>query len=309
MPRVIAGRSDHQQTPGAAGPGSQREAKPPCRAEPAGWGQQLTQRGDLVRVHEPIVPDNPAVVQQPAPLLPLGKYNATVALAPGAAPEQWRRPVIDLDRDGNVWILRMRDGENRFNRGFVDGFHAALDRVEAAEGPRALVTTGDQKFYSNGLDLDWLAAVGADASAFLDGVHRLFGRLAGFPAVTVAAVNGHAFGDGAVLALAHDFAVMRHDRGYWCLPEADLGLPLTPEMFAVIAAKLPARTAQEAILTGRRWAGPDAAAAGIVRETAAADRVVARAVEVAAGLAAKDRATLAQHKRLLYAEAIKACGG
>jgi enoyl-CoA hydratase/carnithine racemase len=216
--------------------------------------------------------------------------------------------VVDLDRDGSVWILRMRDGENRFNQRFLDAFNEALDQVEAAEGPRALVTTGEQKFYSNGLDLDWLAAIGAQAAGFLRGVHRLFGRLIAFPAPTVAAVNGHAFGDGAVLALAHDFAVMRQDRGYWCLPEADLGLPVTPEMFAVISAKLPARTAQEAILTGRRYGGPDAAAAGIVHHVAAEDRVVARAVQIAAELAAKDRAALVQHKRLLYAEAVKACG-
>lgn len=216
--------------------------------------------------------------------------------------------MVDLDRDGDVWILRMRDGENRFNQRFLDAFNEALDRVEAADGPRALVTTGEHKFYSNGLDLDWLAAIGAEAAAFLGGVHRLFGRLISFPAPTVAAVNGHAFGDGAVLALAHDFAVMREDRGYWCLPEADLGLPVTPEMFAVISAKLPARTAQEAILTGRRFGGAGAAAAGIVHRAAPEGQVVAQAAQIAAELAAKDRATLVQHKRVLYAGAIKACG-
>ena len=216
--------------------------------------------------------------------------------------------MADLDRDGDVWILRMRDGENRFSQGFLDAFNEALDQVEAADGPRALVTTGERKFYSNGLDLDWLASIGGEAAGFLSGVHRLFGRLIGFPAPTVAAVNGHAFGDGAVLALAHDFAVMRQDRGYWCLPEADLGLQLTPDMLAVITAKIPARTAQEAILSGRRYGGPDAAAAGIVHHVAAEDEVVSRAVQIAAGLAAKDRATLTQHKRMLYADAIKACG-
>src|SRR4029077_14416293 len=87
------------------------------------------------------------------------------------------------------------------------------------------------------------------------GVPRLLGRLVTFPVPTVAAVNGHAFGAGAVLAVAHDFLVMREDRGYWCLPEADLGLPLTPALFAVVAAKLPARGGQEAILTGRRYGG------------------------------------------------------
>lgn len=216
--------------------------------------------------------------------------------------------MVNLDRDGDVWILRMHDGENRFNQPWLDAVNAALDEVEASEGPRALVTTGEGKYYSLGLDLDWLASIGDQVSAFLDGVHRLFGRMIGFPAPTVAAANGHAFGDGAILALAHDFAVMREDRGYWCLPEADLGLQLTREMFAVIAAKLPARTAQQAILSGRRYRGPDAAQAGIVHQVASEDEVVATAVRIAADLAAKDRATLVAHKRLLYAEAIAACG-
>ena len=35
-----------------------------------------------------------------------------------------------------------------------------------------------------------------------------------------------------VLALAHDLCVMRSDRGYFCLPEVDLGIPFTPGMNA-----------------------------------------------------------------------------
>ena len=154
--------------------------------------------------------------------------------------------MIDLDRDGDVWILRMDDGENRFNRRWLNAFNGALDRVEAAEAPAALVTTGVRKFYTNGMDLDWLATISAEAAGFLAEVNRLFARLLGFPVATAAAVNGHAFGAGAVLAVAHDVVVMREDRGDPRLPEADLGFPITPSMFAVIAAKLRGRTAQEA---------------------------------------------------------------
>lgn len=217
--------------------------------------------------------------------------------------------MIDLDRDGDVWVLCMDEGENRFNRRWLDAVNAALDRVEATAGPAALVTTGAPKFYTTGMDLDWLATISAEAAGFLAEVDRLFGRLLGFPAATVAAVNGHAFGAGAVLAVAHDVVVMREDRGYWCLPEADLGFPVTSAMFAVIAAKLPGRTAQEAILTGRRYGGLDAAAAGIVHQVAGEDQVLSRAVQRAAGLAGKERRTLAEHKRMLYGEAIKVCQG
>jgi len=216
--------------------------------------------------------------------------------------------VIELSREGDVWVLRMDDGENRFNRHWLDAVTVALDQVAATEGPAALVTTGTGKFYTNGLDLDWIVSIGADGEAFLAEVNALYGRVLGLPLITVAAVNGHAFGAGAVLTAAHDFLVMRADRGYWCLPEADLGLVLTPAMFGVIEAKLPRRAAQEAILTGRRYGGRDALAAGIVHEVADEDQVTAAAVRLAAGLAGKDRRALAEHKRMLFGEAIKTCG-
>ncbi|HEY9242716.1 MAG TPA: enoyl-CoA hydratase/isomerase family protein [Streptosporangiaceae bacterium] len=216
--------------------------------------------------------------------------------------------MISLDRDGDVWILRMAAGENRFNLEWLDAVNTALDEVTAAAGPGALVSTGQGKFYTNGLDLDWLAGY-PDAGAFLTGVNQLNARLLTLPLPTVAAVNGHAFGAGAVLAIAHDILVMRADRGYWCMPEADLGLPVTGPMYAVLETKLPRRAAQEAILTGRRFGGTDAAAAGIVQHAVPADDVLPRAVELAAGLAAKDRRTLAAHKRLLFGAAAQAALG
>ena len=217
--------------------------------------------------------------------------------------------MIELDRDGSVFVLRMRGGENRFSLDWLDEVNAALDRVQATAGPVALVTTGEGKFYSNGMDLDWLATVPEQAGDYLIAIYRVLGRVLSFPAITVAAVNGHAFGGGAQLAVAHDFAVMRADRGYWCMPEADLGLPLTPEYISLLRAKLPGRALHEALVTGRRYGGPDALTAGIVHQVASDDQVLAQSVKLAADLAGKDRRTLAEHKRLLYGEAIKALLG
>ena len=216
--------------------------------------------------------------------------------------------MIELERRGAVCVLHMRNDENRFNRDSVAALHGALDEVAATEGPVALVTTGAGKFFSNGLDLDWLLSGAAGTEGFIDEVHRLFGRVLGLDAVTVAAVNGHAFAGGAMLASAHDYVVMRDDRGYWCLPEVDLGLPLTPAMYAVVATHIPKATMAEAALTGRRYTGTEAVAAGIASETAAEDAVVDRAVAIAESLADKDRAVLAEHKRLLHGDALRACG-
>jgi enoyl-CoA hydratase/carnithine racemase len=182
----------------------------------------------------------------------------------------------------------MNNGENRFNSGLVTAMHEALDTVETVGGPCALVTTGSDKFFSTGLDLEWMASAPKAAAGFLDAVYSLLDRLLRLDVYTVAALNGHAFAVGAMLVSVHDCVIMRSDRGYWCLPEVDLGLPLTPEMHALLAARVPHPTLAEAALTGRRYtAVPDG-------------ELVPRAVEIAAGMSSKNRAVIAAHKAFLY---------
>jgi len=216
--------------------------------------------------------------------------------------------VIELEQRGAVWLLTMRNGENRFNLESIAALHAALDRVEAVEGPIALVTTGEGKFYSNGLDLDWLSSAGPEAAGFIDDVHRLLGRVLGVAGVTIAAVNGHAFAGGAMLVAAHDLVVMREDRGYWCLPEVDLGLPLSPAMYAVVAAHITEATMRDALISGRRFDSAAALAAGIITEAAGETLVVERAIARAADLASKNRDVIRTHKQLMYGEALRLCG-
>jgi enoyl-CoA hydratase/carnithine racemase len=218
--------------------------------------------------------------------------------------------MMELQRDGDVFVLHMQAGENRFNRLFLEALNGALDEVEKSEGAAALVTTGEGKFYSNGLDLTWLMGDGVgEVEAFMGDVHRLFARFLSFPTATVAAMNGHAFAGGGMLALAHDFRVMRADRGFFCLPEIDLKMPLTPGMTALIQARLPAQTAHESIITGGRYGGAACEAAGIVDVAAGEAEVLPRAIGLAQGLAEKDRATMTALKRGLYEDALAILGG
>jgi enoyl-CoA hydratase/carnithine racemase len=210
-----------------------------------------------------------------------------------------------LRRDGQVFILDLGDGENRFNAEFLDSIEDCLDEVHAA-APCALVTTATGKFYSNGLDLEWLGTQGEDVTAFIARVHELLARMleSGVPAI--AALQGHTFAAGAMLVLAHDERVMRADRGFFCLPEVDIGIPFSPGMSALIAARLTPQTAHEAMTTGRRYGGEEAAAAGIVDAAVAEADVLPRALARAAALADKSRATLQTIKQRLYHDALTA---
>lgn len=216
--------------------------------------------------------------------------------------------ILDRTSDGDVVILTWNDDENRFRGDSVDEWHATIDELEANGGPVALVVTGTGKFFSNGLDLDWLGANPTDGEQMLHGVHRLFGRMLTLNMYTVCALNGHAFAGGAMLSCAFDVRVMRADRGYWCLPEVDLGLPLTPAMYATVAAHLPQATLHDSIVTGRRYAAQDALAGGIVEHIAAEADVVTTAIELARPMASKNRSVIANHKRQMYGTAAALCG-
>lgn len=218
--------------------------------------------------------------------------------------------MIDLSREGDVFVLRMQHDENRFDADSIDGWNDALDRVEKADGPKALVTTGSGKFYSNGLDLDFMQSEAAGGPGeYLTRVLAIMERVLFFPAYTVAAINGHAFGAGAQVALAHDARVMRSERGYFCMPEIDMRAPLHPGMTAIIKARLPHQTAHEVIVTGTRYGARAALERKIVDEVAPEEDVVPRAVEIAASYAAKAHPVMSTLKRGMYpatAEALRA---
>ncbi|MGW4368763.1 enoyl-CoA hydratase/isomerase family protein [Nocardia takedensis] len=216
-----------------------------------------------------------------------------------------------LERHAEVFVLTLgnegqTDSENRFHPDWIDEFHALIDEVEAGDGPAALVTVATGKFFSNGLDTDWLFANLDRMHGYLDRVHGMFSRLLTLPLPTVAAVNGHAFGAGAMLALSHDFRIMRADRGYWCLPEIHLGMPFTVGMNALLSERLTNQVCVKAMTTGHRFSAPEALAANIVDEAVDAEALRETALARAGALAGNRKPMLSVIKRALHAEALAA---
>lgn len=205
-----------------------------------------------------------------------------------------------LDRQGPVWIVRMCAGENLINAPMLDALDRALDAIEGDhEGDAALVITGEGKFYSTGFDPAALAQPEL-AADIVERAIRLCARLLSFPVPSCAAVNGHAFGIGGMIALSQDFRVMRADRGYLCFPELALGYPLHPGMYALLAHRIPLALLSELLLAGARLGGARAHAERVVDEAASETEVLARAVERARSLASAQRGLYAEFKRHLH---------
>jgi enoyl-CoA hydratase/carnithine racemase len=218
--------------------------------------------------------------------------------------------MLELQREGDVFVLTMTAGENRWNTAFVRAFASVLDEVEATTGPAALVTTSaSEKFYSNGLDLDWVRDPAAhpaagDRTPFADEFMKLMARMITFPVPTLAAINGHAFGAGFMFALCHDVRHMRADRGFLCANEMQLGMAIpTPEL-ALFRHKLSLDTFFETVQLARRWTGPDALARGVVQATAGRESLLDLAKKRAAELAplGTNRSLYRGQKERIYGE-------
>ena len=212
--------------------------------------------------------------------------------------------AASLDRQGPVFVLDLGDTENRFNFDSVDRLLSLLDEVDAAPGDKVLLTVATGKFWSNGLDLEWMLANEIPLGSLVSRVQELFARVLEAPYPTVAAIQGHCYAGGGMLALAHDVRYMREDRGFLCFPEVDIKMTFTAGMTSLLSAKLSAQTAHQAMVLGRRFTAPDAAAAGIIDLAVAETELREGALAAASALAGKDPATIGAIKTRLYSETL-----
>ena len=218
---------------------------------------------------------------------------------------------IDFTIEGHTALATLNDGENRFNPEFLDAFLEALDRIESDTDARTLVVrSAHEKIFSNGIDLEWLVPLiqKADvetAKAFFHHLNRLFLRLVTYPLITVAAINGHAFAGGAIMACAFDFRLMQTGRGFFCFPEVDLGIPFLPGMNALLCKAMPMDAVVEMELTGVRLTAEQCAKRGIVHGAHAPSELLEKTMDFAANLK-KSRPVVAEMKNRLHRQIIHA---
>lgn len=216
---------------------------------------------------------------------------------------------LTLERvGGGAAILRMNNGENRFTPAVINHVNALLDEALADESIGSLIITGSGKFFSNGFDISALSEAGNKALVFVGSMEKLWARLLAAPFTVITALNGHAFGAGAMLALAGDLRIGRTERGFWCLPEADLGMPFSPGMMALFADVLGRPASSRLMVTAERLPPEQQLTAGVVHQLVSEEDLLTIAVGVAQAAAGRRGNNLGRIKSLLHAEAIALAG-
>jgi enoyl-CoA hydratase len=123
-------------------------------------------------------------------------------------------PDVMLDvADGVAVVTIDRPGaRNAISMAVMDGLDAALDAAASDAAVLVIRGSGDRAFVSGG-DLKEFAKIRTqdDAVGMALRMRRLCDRIATFPAPVVAALNGHALGGGAEVAVAADIRVAADD--------------------------------------------------------------------------------------------------
>ncbi len=218
--------------------------------------------------------------------------------------------VLEWKKDETVGVVRMVNGENRFNPVFIGEFLQVFDEIEKDRGIfSVMITSGDVKNWSQGIDLLWMQGRMAERDFqgikdFLYGLNGILKRLLLFPMPVIAAVNGHAAAGGAILACACDFRFMRVDRGFFFFSEVDIGIPFLPGMQAFCRKAIPEYKFGEMMYTGRRYTAADLDPHHVLKACANEEALMTEALAFARTFR-KQRGVFGEMKRRMHKEIIE----
>jgi enoyl-CoA hydratase len=210
--------------------------------------------------------------------------------------------ILRVERRDRIAILTLNRPAvlNAIGSATARQMESALGVLRADERVRALVIAGEGRAFSAGADLAEIESFTEPYQfrAFVGRLTRVAATLQSLPKPSVAAVHGFAFGGGLELAMACDLRVA--ERGArLALPEMKLGVLPGAGGTQRLPRLIPVGVAKQMILTGEPIVAERGYALGLVNELAEPGETLARAVELAAGLAAGAPLALAAGKRLI----------
>ncbi len=218
--------------------------------------------------------------------------------------------VIEWKKENCVAVITMCNGANKHNIEFAKQLNLCFDEIlEDASLLSIVLTSSDEKNFSQGIDIEWMGQKMQDQDfesikSFMYGMNDIFKRILLMPIPVIAAINGHAFGNGAILSCACDFRFMRKDKGFFCFPEVDVSIPFLPGMIAFVRKSIPEYQFNEMILSGKRMTAPALEASQVIMKACDDQETLMAEAMAFAGTFMKKRGIFGELKKRMHKNAI-----
>lgn len=219
--------------------------------------------------------------------------------------------IVKWEKHDEICVVTMCNGVNRQNLQFAEQISTCLDQILEDKTISSMVlTSSDEKNFSQGVDVDWLTQKFAERDfdsikTFMYGMNTVFKRLLLMPLPVIAAINGHAFGNGAILACACDFRFMRKDKGFFCFPEVDVNIPFLPGMLAFVKKAVPEHLFHEMLLSGRRMTATELELENVIVSASENQEELLEQAMAYAGTYKKQRPIFGELKKRKHKEIIR----
>jgi len=214
---------------------------------------------------------------------------------------------VVLTLDGPLAVVTLsRAPVNAIDEEWLARLDEAIAAIERAEGVSAVLVRSTERIFCAGADLELMRSrfdtpEGRERMvAFVREIQCVYARLARLPQVSIAELGGTALGGGFELALACDLRIAAAQAKLG-LPEARLGLLPGAGGTQRLTRIAGEAVAKRLILGAETVNGSEAAALGLVQWVVPAAELAARAMALAAGIAALPAAAIAACKRCIHA--------
>lgn len=230
--------------------------------------------------------------------------------------------MCTLEKRGNIFFLTLTGtDQHRLNPNLIASIRSSLSEVKSQPTRgTVLITVANGKFFSNGFDLAWAQSSSggspSEAVNLLRHMVTLFkdlvADLISLPMPTIAAVTGHAAAAGLMLAMSHDYVMMKRDRAVLYMSEVDIGMTLPEYFTALVRSKVSKpEVRRDVLLRGVKVKADDAYVKGLIDSAHdSAEQVVEAAVRMGDELAKRkwDGEVYGEIRKSLYPELINVLG-
>jgi enoyl-CoA hydratase len=194
--------------------------------------------------------------------------------------------AVKYELNESVATITLDDGKvNVLGPAMQSALNEALDKAEK-DSAKAVVIAGNQRVFSGGFDLTVFQSGDAKAAlGMLAGGFELSVRCLTFPAPVIMAATGPAIAMGSFLLLSGDHRVGQPKSRCQAI-EVAIGMTIPISAIEIMRARLTPAAFHRGASMAATFAGDEALAGGWLDELVEADRVLARAQEVAAEAAA-----------------------
>lgn len=227
----------------------------------------------------------------------LGTSEQTAANGPPLIEEQ-RGPVA-------VLTLNRPQSRNTLSEAMLSCLQAAIDRISADRGVRAVVIAANGPAFSAGHDMKEMTERRLDADGgqtyFAELMNRCTGMMQSIvrsPKPFIAAVEGVATAAGCQLVATCDLAVAGVDARF-ATPGVNIGLFCSTPMVA-LSRNVPRKQAMEMLLLGEMASAQEAIQYGLVNRVVPRGSAFKEAMGMAEAIAAKSAVTIATGKQAFY---------